>query len=219
VNPRPILAIPRLVAAAAAGLLGGVIARVIWTRPPLVLAVVLGLAAGVVALLAEELLGPRMARSGPSDAPSPAVAPASAESHPTANEATGSAPPPLTEAGSPPACGRARPPAPAPAAKRWAEYGGSGAGVSLPAPGPAPDLARFVRPDRLARPVRLPQCPHCGSFAVDAKSGRVLAFSCGACAYSWRWAPGEPWPRVVVDPRVRTAAYRDHPEGEELTSA
>ncbi|HET6875352.1 MAG TPA: hypothetical protein VFH70_11260, partial [Acidimicrobiales bacterium] len=111
---------------------------------------------------------------------------------------------------------------------RWGHRGPGGRGRTVPGrrpprpseAGPSPDLNLFVRNERLNAPVRLPQCPRCGSFDVDpAVASGVYTFACRACEHAWRWAPGEPWSRVVVDPRVRVPRYRDYPEGEEANHA
>lgn len=62
----------------------------------------------------------------------------------------------------------------------------------------APELGSYVESAVVA------QCPNCGEFRVDVEHrGDGYAFGCPSCAHRWSWNPGEPWPRVRVDPRRR----------------
>lgn len=62
----------------------------------------------------------------------------------------------------------------------------------------APELGTYLESAVVA------QCPNCGEFRVDVEhSGDGYAFGCPSCAHRWSWVPGEPWPRVRVDPRRR----------------
>jgi hypothetical protein len=48
---------------------------------------------------------------------------------------------------------------------------------------------------------RQPQCPCCGDFdPTDTVEGRGHRFVCRRCHHMWRWAIGDPWPRVQLDP-------------------
>jgi hypothetical protein len=201
----------RLGLSVAAGIVGGIIAVLIWSRPPIYLGLIVGAVIGAIAFLAGEryLAGP-VATGRPDAAAEPVLGR------------------PGYEAQQPDPAGAAPFDAAAEGQARWGQRApsargrtGSGRRPARPVEsGPSPDLARFVRQERLQAPVRLPQCPRCGSFEVDpAAAGGVYTFTCRACEHTWRWAPGEPWSRVVVDPRIRVPRYRDYPEGEEANHA
>ena len=77
---------------------------------------------------------------------------------------------------------QAAPPAPSPGAQR----------------APAPDLSTYLASTFIA------QCPRCGAFRLDIRqAGNDWDFRCAACAYTWTWQPGTPWPPVRVMPRGR----------------
>ena len=63
---------------------------------------------------------------------------------------------------------------------------------------PAPDLSTYLASTFIA------QCPRCGAFRLDIRqAGNDWDFRCAACAYTWTWQPGTPWPPVRVMPRGR----------------
>ncbi len=63
---------------------------------------------------------------------------------------------------------------------------------------PAPDLSTYLASTFIA------QCPRCGAFRLDIRpGGNDWDFRCEACAYTWTWPPGTPWPPVRVMPRGR----------------
>ena len=63
---------------------------------------------------------------------------------------------------------------------------------------PAPDLSTYLASTFIA------QCPRCGAFRLDIRqAGNDWDFRCEACAYTWTWQPGTPWPPVRVMPRGR----------------
>ena len=60
---------------------------------------------------------------------------------------------------------------------------------------PAPDLSTYLASTFIA------QCPRCGAFRLDIRSGRNgWNFRCEACENTWIWQPGTPWPPVRVMP-------------------
>jgi hypothetical protein len=60
---------------------------------------------------------------------------------------------------------------------------------------PAPDLSTYLASTFIA------QCPRCGAFRLDIRSGRSgWNFRCEACENTWTWQPGTPWPPVRVMP-------------------
>jgi hypothetical protein len=73
-------------------------------------------------------------------------------------------------------------------------------------PAPAPDLSTYLDPTVTARldSAVIAQCPRCGAFELDVDRDRdPWAFRCQACAKTWTWRPGTPWPAVRVAPRRR----------------
>jgi hypothetical protein len=199
----------RLGLSVVAGVAGGIIANLIWNRPPIYLGLIVGAVIGAAAFLAWE----RYLAGGGTAGGEVVNRQHEYAAHQQAEAADPAAAPVDAVAG-----GQAR----------WGDGSPAGRGrtVSGRRPsrpieaGPSPDLARLVRPERLQAPVRLRQCPRCGSFEVDpAAASGVYTFACRACEHTWRWAPGEPWSRVVVDPRIRVPRYRDYPEGEEANHA
>lgn len=71
-----------------------------------------------------------------------------------------------------------------------------------PSPGakraPAPDLSTYLASTFIA------QCPRCGAFRLDIRqAGSGWDFRCEACAHTWTWQPGTPWPPVRVMPEGR----------------
>ncbi|HTX25978.1 MAG TPA: hypothetical protein VME19_03035 [Streptosporangiaceae bacterium] len=73
-------------------------------------------------------------------------------------------------------------------------------------PAPAPDLSTYLDPAVTARldSALIAQCPRCGAFKLDVDRNRdPWAFRCQACAKTWTWRPGTPWPAVRVAPRRR----------------
>lgn len=211
----------RLGLSVAAGMAGGIIANLIWNRPPIYLGLIVGAVVGAVAFFAWERYPAASGAPGGAVTGPPVTGPP-ATSHQVTGVQYGPPPDAADPIGPPPldatAGGQAR----------WGHRGPGVRGRAVPGrrpprpseAAPSPDLTRFVRKERLNAPVRLPQCPRCGSFEVDpAVASGVYTFACRACVHAWRWAPGEPWSRVVVDPRVRVPRYRDYPEGEEANHA
>jgi hypothetical protein len=42
---------------------------------------------------------------------------------------------------------------------------------------------------------RIPQCPNCGRFDVDARQDdSAYEFKCQRCNHDWAWSVGQPWP-------------------------
>jgi hypothetical protein len=73
-------------------------------------------------------------------------------------------------------------------------------------PAPAPDLTTYLDPTLTARldSALIAQCPRCGAFELDTDRDQdPWAFRCRACAKTWTWRPGTPWPAVRVAPRRR----------------
>lgn len=63
---------------------------------------------------------------------------------------------------------------------------------------PAPDLSSYMASTFIA------QCPRCGAFRLDSRRApNGYEFRCEACAYTWAWQPGAPWPPVRVMPGRR----------------
>jgi hypothetical protein len=71
---------------------------------------------------------------------------------------------------------------------------------------PAPSLSSYMSSAVIA------QCPHCGSFAIDADERPAdWAFGCRACGHRWAWRPGTQWPAVEVRPGLRDERRRPPP--------
>jgi hypothetical protein len=89
----------------------------------------------------------------------------------------------------------------------------------LPPSDSAERLAGLIeQPPLVEQPPVIAQCPWCGEFRLhvvpDAAGYRLHCLAPG-CAHTWRWAPGTPWPPVVVrrdlaGPGTRPGA---HPPG------
>ena len=146
---------------------------------------------------------PPLSQQAPTAAPPTAPAPALAE---TDGQPRGSLPAGLP-GGGPPGGNQtavqllplAPPPGNAPDAPWWDS---AQAAPPAPSPGaqraPAPDLSTYLASTFIA------QCPRCGAFRLDIRqAGNDWDFRCAACAYTWTWQPGTPWPPVRVMPRGR----------------
>ena len=210
----------------AAALIGGLAAATL-VHTSLTIAVIVSIVAGGIAVLAVFRSPARppepAARAGrrgrrpvprsappaaasqqaPTAAPPTAPAPALAE---TDGQPRGSLPAGLP-GGGPPGGNQtavqllplAPPPGNAPDAPWW-----DSAQAAPPAPSqgaqraPAPDLSTYLASTFIA------QCPRCGAFRLDIRqAGNDWDFRCAACAYTWTWQPGTPWPPVRVMPRGR----------------
>ncbi|HTF53156.1 MAG TPA: hypothetical protein VK735_37405 [Pseudonocardia sp.] len=66
---------------------------------------------------------------------------------------------------------------------------------------PVPTSHRAPSLSGAGEPPLVAQCPRCGDFRLDLRrDAESYAFRCGnhACAHTWRWTPGTPWPPTVV---------------------
>ena len=197
----------------AAALIGGLAAATL-VHTSLTIAVIVSIVAGGIAVLAvfrsparPPAPGPEFPapprQQAPTAAPPTAPAPALAE---TDGQPRGGLPGGLP-GGGPPGGNQtavqllplAPPPGNAPDAPWW-----DSAQAAPPAPSqgaqraPAPDLSTYLASTFIA------QCPRCGAFRLDIRqAGNDWDFRCEACAYTWTWQPGTPWPPVRVMPRGR----------------
>ena len=175
----------------AAALIGGLAAATL-VHTSLTITVIVSIVAGGIAVLAvfrsparpsEPAADRNTAAEDVGRYPAPPRQPAPPPGNQTAVQLLPLAPPPGNAPDAPWwDSAQAAPPAPSPGAQR----------------APAPDLSTYLASTFIA------QCPRCGAFRLDIRqAGNDWDFRCEACAYTWTWQPGTPWPPVRVMPRGR----------------
>jgi len=93
------------------------------------------------------------------------------------------------------------PPAGGPEGGEWWANTASRAAVADRHARPVPTSHRPPALSGAGEPPLVAQCPRCGDFRLDLlRDAESYSFRCGnhACAHTWRWAPGTPWPPTVV---------------------